>query len=82
MARANADDAANHSAKGEGSPFPSRWVNDTNLTYTASLLIYGVSDIGDGRICLQSSITSETVMMFPRDGSKLDPSRVEGLNLG
>lgn len=69
-------------AKGVGDPLPSRWVNDTNLTYRASLLIYGVSDIGDERICLQSSIIGELVVLFPPDGSKLDPSKVEGLNLG
>lgn len=65
-------------AKGNG---PGRWVNDTNLTYEASLPVYGVSDIGDDRTCLQSSIIGEIVVLFPPDRSKLDPSRVEGLNL-
>ncbi|HJP80774.1 MAG TPA: hypothetical protein VJ841_00050 [Candidatus Saccharimonadales bacterium] len=65
-------------AKSEG---PGRWVNDTNLTYEASLLIYSVSDIGGGRTCLQSPIVGEIVVLFPPNGSKLDPSKVEGLNL-
>lgn len=69
-------------AKGEGYPLPTRWVNDTNhLTYEASLLAYGVSDIGIGRIFLQSHYFDEIATLFPPNGSKLDPSRVEGLNL-
>lgn len=69
-------------AKGEGyPPFPERWVNNTKLTYGASLSIYSVSDIGDGRILLQSSIVGETTTLFPPDGSKLDPSEVVGLKL-
>ncbi len=68
-------------AKGEGRPLPTRWVNDTNLTYRASLLIYDASDIGDGRILLQSGIVGEIATLFPPNGSKLDPSRVQGLSL-
>jgi len=69
-------------AKGEGfPPLPSRWVNDDRLTYDAILMIYTITDIGDGRIMLTSFIIGETVVLFSPDGSKLDPSRVEGLNL-
>jgi hypothetical protein len=68
-------------AKGVGDPLPARLVNDTRLTYEASLLIYSVSDIGDGRTLLQSSIIGEITVLFPPGGSKLDPSKVEGLNL-
>ena len=72
----------NWMAKGEGfPPLPSRWVNDDRLTYDAILMIYTITDIGDGRIMLTSFIIGETVVLFSPDGSKLDPSRVEGLNL-
>ena len=67
-------------AKGEGyPPLPKRWVKSDNLDYAASLEIYQISEIGDGRIALLSPITNETVVLFPPDGSKLDPSKVEGL---
>lgn len=49
--------------------------------YTISLLIYSVSDIGQGRISLSSSITGEQATIFPPDGSKLDPSKVRGFVL-
>lgn len=69
-------------AKGEGFPSgPKRWVKDDDLTYGASLMIYSVSDIGDGRIALNSWIVGETTVLFPLGGSKLDSSKVEGLNL-
>jgi hypothetical protein len=67
-------------AKGEGyPPFPKRWVKSDKLDYAASLGIYQISDIGEGRIALLSPITNETVVLFPPNGSKLDPSKVEGL---
>ena len=77
-------------AKGEGyPPFPKKWVNEDNLDYGASLEIYSASDIGpgstddgiggDSRLCLNSSIVGETVVLFPPNGSKLDPAKVEGL---
>ena len=77
-------------AKGEGfPPIPQKWVKDDRLDYTASLEIYSASDIGssghdtgdDSRICLNSFIASETVVLFPPNGSKLDPAKVEGLQL-
>lgn len=70
-------------AKGEGfPPIPRKWVKDnSHLNYAVSLEIYAVSDIGDDRICLNSSIIGETAVLFPRNGSKLDPSKVEGLVL-
>ncbi len=70
-------------AKGEGfPPIPHKWVKDSaHLNYVASLEIYAVSDIGDDRICLDSSIVGETAVLFPRNGSKLDPSKVEGFVL-
>jgi len=76
-------------AKGEGyPPLPKRWVKDDNLDYAASLEIYSVSDIGpsggevggDSRLCLNSSIVGEIVVLFPPNGSKLDRAKVEGLD--
>ncbi|HSX14826.1 MAG TPA: hypothetical protein VLE72_02865 [Candidatus Saccharimonadales bacterium] len=71
----------NWMAKGEGfPPFPARWVPDDHTTYGASLMTYSVSDIGDGCLALNSAIVGEIVVLFPPDGSKLDQSKVEGLN--
>ena len=69
-------------AKGEGfPPIPKRWVKDDNLDYGASLEIYQASEIGDGRLSLNSPIVGELAVLFPPNGSKLDPSKVEGLQL-
>ena len=70
-------------AKGEGyPPLPKRWVRDEQVDYAASLEVYTASDIGPSetggsRLCFQSSIVGETVVLFPPDGSKLDRSKVE-----
>lgn len=75
----------NWMAKGEGfPPLPTGWVTEKNLGYEAGLVAYHVSDIGRGteggnRLCLQSAIVGEIVILFPPDGSKLDPARVKGL---
>lgn len=77
-------------AKGVGfPPFPRKWVKDDRFDYSASLEIYSVADVGssghdtcgDSRICLHSPIVGETVMLFPPNGSTLDPAKVEGLQL-
>lgn len=70
-------------AKGERFPYFSKhWVNDDKLDYGASLEIYHVSEIRNGCLLLNSSIIDELVVFYPPDGSnKLDPSRVEGLQL-
>ncbi len=69
--------------KGEGflPPLPERWVSDNSLTYDASLSIYGVGDIGDGRISLNCWVVHELAVLYPPGGSKLDPAKVEGLQL-
>ena len=65
-------------AKGEGyPPLPNHWVRHSCLDYSASLMIYSVSDIGGGRINLNGWIVGENVTIFPPDGSKLDLSKVE-----
>lgn len=76
-------------AKGEGyPPLPTSWVKADRLDdYVARLMIYAVTNIGPSgdeigggdRLCLNSSIVGETVILFPPDGSKLDPATVEGL---
>lgn len=74
-------------AKGEGfPPIPMRWINDEGRDYAASLDIYAVSDVGpsgcvggSNRLCLNSAIVGETVVLYPPNGSRLDPARVEGL---
>jgi len=75
-------------AKGEGyPPLPSRWVNDTKLDYATSLEICSASNIGSSghdkgggdRICINSPIVGEVIVLYPPDGSKLDPAKVEGL---
>ncbi len=72
-------------AKGEGfPPLPNKWVKEDNLDYSASLEIYSVSNIGPGteggdRMCLNSMIVGENVILYPPDGSKLDSAKVEGL---
>jgi len=63
---------------GPNRPTPT-WTRDEKLEYTASLTIYSVSDIDNGRICLNSFIGGETVILFPPGGSHLDPARVTGL---
>lgn len=69
-------------AKGEGyPPFPEKWVKNEILDYAASLEIYHVVDSDPKRICLQSHITNEIVVLFTPDGSKLDPKKVVGLEL-
>jgi hypothetical protein len=75
-------------AKGEGGfPLPKKWVRDDRLAYVAGLIAYSTSNIGpsdrdDGggdRLCLNSCIIGEMIILFPPDGSKLDRSKVEGL---
>lgn len=69
-------------AKGEGyPPLPHRWVNDDELNYGLSTLMMSVAEIGDNRLCITSVVSSETIVLFPPDGSKLDPSKVEGLQI-
>ena len=48
-------------------PIPSKWVEDGQRNYSASLSIYSVSDIGNGRTGLQSAITDELAVLFPKN---------------
>ena len=72
----------------ENRPFPKEWLNDsTHATYHADLSMYEAIDIGsssDGgghRLCIQSGMTGELGVFYPPNGSKLDPAKVEGLDL-
>ena len=56
---------------------PGAWVEADTKPYNASLEIYGVSDIGNGRLCFHSPILGELTVSYPPDGSKLDWSRVQ-----
>lgn len=75
-------------AKGEGyPPLPERWVNEDNRDYRAGLCIFSVSNIGPSggeiggsdRLCLTSPVIGETVVLYPPDGSRLDPASIKGL---
>ena len=69
-------------AKGEGfPPLPKRWVKDDKLDYCANLEIYHASDLGDGRLALHSPIVGELSVLFPPNGSKLEPAKVAGLQI-
>jgi hypothetical protein len=69
-------------AKAIGYPNPpSSWENDENLKYGASLEIYGVSELGGGRIVLSGIYTDEIAVLFPTTEEGLDPSKVVGLDL-
>jgi hypothetical protein len=69
-------------AKGIGyPPLPDGWISDARLDYVAGLEAYSCSDIGNDRICFNLPITSELVVLYPPEGSKLDPSKVKGLRL-
>lgn len=75
-------------AKGKGNgPLPAGWINEDHLDYTATLEVYMVTNIGGSeggggdRLCLSAATFGETVILYPADGSKLDPAKVEGLHL-
>jgi hypothetical protein len=77
-------------AKGKGDlPVPEGWVKDDKLDYSINLGTCSVSNIGpsDGeigggdRICITSPIVGENLVLYPPDGSKLDPAKVEGLGV-
>ncbi len=65
-------------AKGVGyPPLPTGWARDRTLAYDVNLMIYSVTDIGDDRLCLDSTISGETTVLFPPSGSKLDQSLIK-----
>ena len=67
-------------AKGVGyPPIPQNWVKDNRLDYSACLEIYQQVELNDKRFCMNSPITNEIVILFPKEGSRLDPAKVAGL---
>ncbi len=68
-------------AKGKNGFPPDGWINDDNLDYAASIEIYFATDIGDGRVAMNSPLVGEFAVFFPPNGSKLDPAKVDGLKL-
>jgi len=49
--------------------------------YVRNLKLYGVLEIGNDRLSLCSFTSGELLILFPPNGSKLDPAIVEGLKL-
>jgi len=66
-----------------------KWVKDNNLDYTMSLVACSANNIGPSaphigggdRLVFDCASTGDFITLFPPDGSKLDPARVEGLQL-
>lgn len=65
-------------AKGKGMP-PAGWVKADRDDYAISLEMCGVSDISAGRLCIDCAPIGELTILYPKGGSRLDPSKVEGL---
>ncbi len=69
-------------AKGDKLPLPTKWTNEDNTSYGVSLITASTSNIGIGRIAINTGfVSNELLVFFPPDGSKLDPGKVEGLAL-
>ena len=69
-------------ARGEGyPPLPKRWFKNDKQSISAALELYAASDVDNGRICLISAIVGETIILYPPGGSRLAPSKVEGLEV-
>lgn len=77
-------------AKAEGHPpLPTGWVKNDQTDLAVDLSLHVVSNIGSSggdvggsdRICLKSKMLGETIILYPPDGSKLDPAEVRGLVL-
>jgi hypothetical protein len=66
---------------------PNDWTKDDKLTYDLELRVFfTIQDIGPGseggnRLLLESPPLDERIVLYPPDGSRLDPSRVVGLVL-
>ncbi|MFC1721758.1 hypothetical protein ACFL0Z_02500 [Patescibacteria group bacterium] len=70
-------------AKGDGyPPLPTKWVNHEDTNYAVSLMTANHTDQGNGRLVVQTGFVSNELLVFlPPSGSKLDPKKVEGLQL-
>jgi len=63
-------------ARGVGNP-PTRWVNDRKRNYDADLGIYFGKEIGEGRYYLESPITNELLVLYPKGGSSLGKPKAQ-----
>lgn len=73
-------------ARGEGFPLPYRWTKCDEYERSIIIDLYDIDNIGPGfrggnRILLSSRVLGKDVILFPYNGSKLDPTRVEDLFL-
>ncbi len=63
------------------------WINEEKLDHEASLIVCTFNDIGpsstggDNQVCISAGMGVEIFVLYPPNGSKLDPARVEGLRL-
>lgn len=71
-------------------PIPSKWVVSSTKNYAVDLNSSAVSNIassgeeigGGDRICINTHpAIGELIVLYPANGSKLDPAKIEGLTL-
>lgn len=60
---------------------PTGWIKDDKLDYETPVEICAVSEIGNGRVAVNSPLSGELLVFFPPGGSRLDPAKVEGLGM-
>lgn len=58
-----------------------KWHAEDNLDYSISLEITSANEVRDNRIHYSVMFVGERGTFFPSDGSKLDPSKVIGLQV-
>jgi hypothetical protein len=69
-------------AKAENYPLSlGEWLNFDNLDYEISLKIYSIFKDEKGRLLFHSPMIGEIAVLFPKNGIKLDPSKVKGLKV-
>jgi hypothetical protein len=69
-------------AKGEGyPPLPTRWINSERLDYAVNARLCYVVEHGENRIVLQARVVGEIIVLFGPSASRLEPEKVEGLDL-
>lgn len=66
---------------GEASFPPVSWKKSGRLDYSVPLELCTAGHIGNDRIAVSSFITGELAVFYPQGSSRLDPVRVEGLEL-
>jgi len=69
----------NWRAKGMGLP-PMGWVGDDKRYYEVGLAQCNAADGYDRRVVWYLPASNEIVVLFPENGSRLDPAKVQGLD--